>query len=87
VTVYEEFDDPVLTVVAEPPEGVRSTTYPVIEAPPSLAGAAHERETSAFPGVPVTPVGAPGRAFVGTALLAVLYGPVPIQFTAATRKT
>jgi hypothetical protein len=40
--------------------GLEVTVYPVIVPPPLLAGGVHETVADAFPGVPTTPVGAPG---------------------------
>ena len=54
--------------------------------PPSLAGALQVRETSEFPAVPDTELGASG-VFAGVTLpLLLLKLPVPTSFTAATLK-
>jgi len=42
------------------PPGLAVAVYEVIAAPPFDAGAAHFTVAAPFPGVPVTPVGAPG---------------------------
>ena len=54
--------------------------------PPSIAGALQVRETSVFPAVPDTPVGASGVVAGVTLELSVLKLPVPTSFTAATLK-
>ena len=47
-------------MVSTPPTGLDVTVYPVIGAPPVLAGAANDTVACAFPAMAVTPVGAPG---------------------------
>ena len=47
------------TLAVNPP-GTDLTVYPVIDAPPSLAGAAHDTDADPFPAVATTPDGAPG---------------------------
>jgi hypothetical protein len=59
---------PVVVQVLLPGDEV--TVYPVMALPPSLAGAVHDTEAEAFPGVADTPVGAPGAV-----------GPPPVMLT------
>jgi hypothetical protein len=46
--------------VQVPPPGLAVAVYPVTGEPPVAAGAVHEAASWVFPGVSVTPVGAPG---------------------------
>ena len=55
-------------------------------APPSEAGAVHDRLMVCSPAVAVSPVGAPGVVSVVTLTVAE-YVPVPAAFTAATWNT
>ena len=59
------------------------SSYVVTGAPPSEAGADHDSETSALPGVAELSVGAPGTAF-GVADSAFDGAPVPAAFVAVT---
>ena len=79
VTVHDVVDD----VQVRPP-GDAVAVYPVIAEPPLSLGAVHDSETCVLPGVPATPVGAPGTVRgvteeeAGEALL------VPALFVAVT---
>ena len=56
----------------------------MIGEPPSSAGALNATDTCPFPGVPTTPVGAPGTAAGVTDADASLSGPSPDAFVACT---
>jgi hypothetical protein len=66
------------------PPGDAVTVYPVIGEPPDDTGAVHETVTWAFPGVPDTPVGAPGTVRGVTAADAADAGESPAAFVATT---
>jgi hypothetical protein len=73
---------PVVFAGATP--GAAVTVYPVIAEPPLLAGAVHDTTAWMFPGVAVTPVGAPGTALGMTAALATETEDVPAALFAVT---
>lgn len=60
---------PVIVAVVAPvvvtifPPGLAVTVYPVVGEPPLLAGAVQDTTARAFPGVALTPLGAPGAVF------------------------
>jgi hypothetical protein len=73
--------DPPVEHVAPP--GLAVAVYPVIALPPSDAGADHDSEAWAFPGVAVLRAGAPGTVR-GVADRAFDAGPGPATFEATT---
>ena len=66
------------------PPGDAVTVYPVIVAPPSLAGALHDTTDEPFATVPDTLVGWPGVVRGTTLLDALDADPVPAAFVAVT---
>ena len=93
VKVYEvPLVSPVTTCVVEvlpalvstPPAGFEVTVYPVIAAPPLLAGAVKETVACALPPVAVTPMGAPGTVAGVTEFDGADAGPVPAELLAVT---
>ena len=66
--------------------GLDVTVYVVMAAPPLFAGAVQDTVTLALPGMPETPVGAPGTVRGVTGAEAVLAGPGPALFVALTVK-
>jgi len=65
---------------------VASTVYPVIELPPSDAGAVQVTVADPLPGVAATPVGAPGVVAGVTGEDAADASPAPTAFMARTVK-
>jgi hypothetical protein len=72
-------------VPVKPPE-LEVTVYPVIAEPPLLAGAVNVTVASAFPGVAVPIVGAPGIVDGVTEFEAELAKLLPLAFVAITVK-
>ncbi len=76
-------DDP---PVAVNPPGEEVTVYPVIAAPPLLAGAVKDTAADPLPATAETLVGAPGTVFGVTAVDALEATELPAAFVATTVK-